>query len=137
MTQHVDMNGLWSGSYSYDLIDSPVRFTAWIDDQSGALGGTIAEPNTFVRGGPDDLEANIKGSRLGVVIDFVKTYSISSDVHLDPIFYEGEANRGFTEVRGVWRIKSDGMRPGKFTLTRISHGMEAAASKHRSVEVEK
>lgn len=137
MAQHVDMNGLWSGSYSYELIGEPVVFSAWFDDQGGALGGTITEPNSFLSGGPDDLQADIKGSRHGVVIDFVKTYTKSSGAHLDPIFYEGEANRGFTEVRGVWRFKSAGSLPGKFTLNRISHGMEEAASKRRVAEVEK
>ena len=137
MAQHVDMNGLWSGSYSYDLIGEPVVFSAWFDDQSGALGGTITEPNTFVPNGPDDLQATIKGGRHGVVIDFIKTYTKLTGTEFAPIFYEGEANQGFTQVNGVWRIKQPNALPGTFVLKRISHGMEEAASKRRSVEVGK
>ena len=137
MAQHVDMNGLWSGSYSFELVGNPVMFSAWFDDQSGRLGGTIAEPNTFVPNGPDDLQAVIKGSRHGVLIDFTKVYAKESGAHQEQIFYEGEANQGFTEVRGVWRFRSPEVLPGTFVLSRISHGMEKAAAKRRVVEVEK
>ena len=137
MAQHVDMNGLWSGSYSYDLIGEPVVFSAWFDDQGGALGGTITEPNTLVPNGPDELHATIKGSRHGVVIDFIKTYTKSTGTEIAPIFYEGEANQGFTQVNGVWRIKQPNAMPGTFILNRISRGMEKAAAKRRTAEIEK
>ena len=137
MAQHVDMNGLWTGSYSYDLIGDPVVFSAWIDDQNGVLGGTISEPNTFVQNGPEDLQAIIKGSRHGVLIDFIKTYTIASGASQEGIFYEGEANRAFTEVRGTWRFPSPAILPGKFVLSRLTHGLEKAAAKRRVAEVEK
>ena len=129
MAQHVDMNGLWTGTYAYDLIDDRVAFTAWFDDQNGTLGGTITEPNTFVSNGPDELDAIIKGSRHGILIDFIKSYSKNSGVHQSAIYYEGESNPDFTRVSGIWRFQARDVMSGTFTLSRISHGMEKAAKR--------
>ena len=129
MTQHVDMNGLWSGTYSYDLIDDPVRCTAWIDDQNGVLGGTITEPNTFVKNGPDELLAVINGARTGQMIAFVKTYATDSGAHSENIYYEGQANAALTEVNGIWRFRALDVSQGKFTLSRLSSAFEKAATR--------
>lgn len=126
MAKHVDMNGLWSGSYSYDLISRPVRFTAWIDDQNGTLGGTITEPNTHARGGPDELLAVIEGMRTGHMIDFTKTYASDSGAHTQSIYYEGEANPALTEVTGIWQFRAPDVLKGQFFMSRISDTFEKA-----------
>lgn len=137
MADAKDMNGLWSGMYEYKTAREPVRFTAWFDDRSGVLGGTISEPNTFVAGGPEELDARIAGVRDGLVVDFIKTYSRSSSAHQSPIQYEGEADSAFTQVRGVWRLGGRDRSDGRFSLSRVTLGLERALAKPRLAEVKR
>ena len=134
MAKQANMNGLWSGIYTYDLAEAPVPFTAWFDEKAGTLGGTITEPNTFVANGADELDAVIEGIRSGLNIDFAKRYRRASGAHQEKIFYEGTANEDFTEVKGIWHFKSSTIAVGKFTLSRISKALERESARPRAVE---
>ena len=124
MATQTDMNGLWSGTYSYDMVEGETVFTVWINDQSGQLSGTIIEPNTFVPNGFEELHAPLDGICDGNIVDFVKTYDPSSGAHQSPIHYEGTVNPSFTEVRGIWHFKDPHALPGKFVLSRVSNSLE-------------
>ncbi|MEM1106575.1 MAG: hypothetical protein AAGH87_09315 [Pseudomonadota bacterium] len=115
-----DMNGLWSGWYTYASLGEPVTFTAWIDDSAGLLTGTILEPNTFSRLEIDDLSAEIAGTRLRQDIFFSKTYSANQGAHGRPIAYEGRADEAFETVRGQWSFTKPSDGRGPFELTRSS-----------------
>lgn len=134
MAKQANMNGLWSGVYTYDLTKAPVPFTAWFDEKASTLGGTITEPNTFVPNGPDELDAVIEGIRNGLNIDFAKRYRRASSAHQEKIYYEGTANEDFTEVKGIWHFKSSKIAVGKFTLSRISKALEREGERPRAVE---
>lgn len=136
MGKQADMNGLWSGTYSYELVGDPVAFTAWFDDRSGALGGTISEPNTFLPAGPDDLQSTLTGVRDGLIVDFAKTYTQASGAHQTPIQYEGEADAELTLIKGIWRFRNPVNLSGRFTLSRVSNSLERAIARRRIVSVD-
>ncbi|MEL7451843.1 MAG: hypothetical protein AAGJ50_00525 [Pseudomonadota bacterium] len=136
MSKSTDMNGIWSGMYNYDHFDQTVKFTAWLDDVLGALGGTTMEPNTFLEDGPDELVADIKGARTGLDLAFYKVYAHERQAPLDPVKYEGEANNAFTEVRGVWRFDRPDAPSGQFRLVRMVEGLASRKAWTRSEAVE-
>lgn len=133
MTKSKDMNGIWSGMYNYDRIDLTVKFTAWFDDEAGALGGSTLEPNTFLENGPDELMARIRGARTGLDLAFTKTYDRETGIRQPPLRYEGEANSGFTEVRGIWRFDAPDEVSGQFRLIRMAEGMARKLARIRTV----
>lgn len=127
MNDHKDMNGIWSGRYEYSGRGEAVKFTAWIDDSSGALSGTMLEPNTFVASHAEDLQAIIDGSRLTLEIEFTKTYEASSGAHDIPIVYSGTVDKAFTLLRGTWAFPDGPMfGRGIFEMSRTSVGIERA-----------
>ncbi len=115
-----DMNGLWSGWYTYSSLGEPVPFTAWIDDSAGLLTGTILEPNTFSNLDIDDLQAELAGTRLGRDVFFSKTYGQGQGAHNLPIAYEGRADEDFETVRGQWSFTDPRGESGPFELKRSS-----------------
>ncbi|MEL7480562.1 MAG: hypothetical protein AAGJ29_03295 [Pseudomonadota bacterium] len=135
MGKSTDMNGIWSGMYNYDQVDMTVKFTAWLDDENGALGGSVMEPNTFVDGGPDELMAKIKGVRSGLDLAFSKVYHKDLGIRQPPLRYEGEANADFTEVRGVWRFDAPDLMRGQFRLIRMVEGMAGRLLRARAETV--
>ena len=127
MTLHSDMNGIWSGRYEYSDHNDPVKFTAWFDDSGGAISGTIMEPNTFVPGDVEELQASITGARHALEVEFVKRYDIYSGAHNAPIIYSGTADKAFTLLRGTWAFPEDPhFSKGIFELSRTSVGIERA-----------
>ncbi|MEM6410035.1 MAG: hypothetical protein AAF683_00705 [Pseudomonadota bacterium] len=136
MAKSSDMNGIWSGMYNYNDIDMTVKFTAWLDDQNSVIGGTTMEPNTFAPEGPDDLMAIIEGARAGLDVAFQKTYEASSGVVQTPVFYEGEVDPDFKEVRGVWRFEAPERTSGEFRLIRMAEGMASKLAQIRSATVD-
>ncbi|MEO0816501.1 MAG: hypothetical protein AAFX86_04260 [Pseudomonadota bacterium] len=115
-----DMNGLWSGWYTYSTLSEPVPFTAWIDDSAGLLTGSILEPNTFSAMDIDDLQAELAGTRLEQQIHFSKTYAAGQGAHEKPIIYEGRADEDFITVRGQWSFANPRDGKGPFELSRSS-----------------
>lgn len=123
MASSKDMNGLWSGWYTYSNLGEPVPFTAWIDDSTGLLTGSILEPNTFSQLDVDDLQAEIAGTRLGQQIFFSKTYGPDQGAHLYPIAYDGRADEAFEIVRGEWSFADPYLGRGPFELRRSSRSI--------------
>lgn len=122
-----NLNGYWSGSYSYTGGDAPTPFSAHISDIGGAISGTTLEPNTFARGPLIELTADIMGACNGHTVSFVKRYHRGPGVHRNPIYYSGEADAKFTRIEGTWRF-SDGVS-GAFVMTRASGKAAAKARK--------
>ncbi|MEO0881784.1 MAG: hypothetical protein AAFY34_03535 [Pseudomonadota bacterium] len=136
MAKSTDMNGIWSGMYNYDDFDMTVKFTAWLDDQAGILGGTTMEPNTFMPDGPDDLMAVVKGARSALDVAFQKSYDQSTGIVQPTLIYEGESNRDFTEVRGVWRFDEPLKVAGEFRLIRMAEGVASKLARMRAASVD-
>ncbi len=127
MTDYSDMNGIWSGRYEYSGRGEAVKFTAWFDDQDGALSGTILEPNTFALSSAEDLQADITGARHGLEVEFTKTYQAGSGAHNVPIIYSGTVDKAFTLLRGTWVFPDGPMfDKGIFEMSRASVGIESA-----------
>ena len=138
MTEHQDMNGIWSGRYEYSGYGEAVKFTAWIDDQEGALSGTILEPNTFVLSHAEDLQADINGSRMALEVEFTKTYETGSGAHQRPITYSGTVDKAFTLLRGSWVFPEDpAFARGIFEMSRASVGIESARLRSLLASVER
>lgn len=127
MSTHSDMNGIWSGRYEYFGRGEAVKFTAWFDDQNGALSGTIMEPNSFVPEASEDLQSSISGSRHALEVEFIKQYDTDSGAHDLPIVYSGTVDKDFTLLRGVWVFPDDPQfQKGQFEMSRASVGIEHA-----------
>ena len=134
MSSFSDLNGLWTGSYSYPAAGmTAVAFTAWLDAQAGAIGGTILEPNTFANTPADDLSATISGTRTGSELTFTKVYDPGQSAHAQPIHYVARINRDFTWITGRWRIPGQIEWSGPFEMSRQSGALESV---ERTREVE-
>jgi hypothetical protein len=99
----LNISGLWMGSYSYPSGRAPTTpFLARIEDDGGALSGTIIEPNTM---GPssDSLESILSGSRQGHAVDFTKTYDGASDA-AHAVDYVGRLSEDGNTISGVWSL---------------------------------
>jgi hypothetical protein len=133
MSEHKDMNGLWSGRYFYNFSESAVSFTAWFDDTEGVLSGSTFEDNTFAPGAPDELAATLTGLRHGNEIEFSKLYDPATGILQPPLMYLGAVNASFTTAKGHWRFASAADHAGHFELSRISSGAKMGVE--RKVEV--
>lgn len=123
MAEFIDLNGLWSGWYAYSALSERVAFTAWIDDTSAILTGSIMEPNTFSASNIDDLQADISGTRTGHHVNFVKIYGEGQGAHGYPISYEGETTPDFQRVDGTWSFANPALGTGLFEMVRASRGV--------------
>ena len=127
MAAFTDLNGLWTGSYSYSAASmGTVAFTAWLDDQAGAIGGTIVEPNTFANSPAEDLSSTVTGARSGSEIAFTKVYDPGQGTHGFAIQYAGKANADFTWIVGRWRVPGEFEWSGPFEMSRQSGALEKA-----------
>ena len=129
MAAFTDLNGIWSGSYGYPDRERHVSFTAWLDDQAGAIGGSILEPNTFVDTLAAELAATISGARSGTDLTFSKTYDPGQGAHNHTIQYSGRINSDFTWIVGRWRIAGWFEWSGPFEMARQSGALEKAQRK--------
>ena len=135
MAAYKDLNGLWTGSYGY-VAGTPaaVAFTAWLDDDSGRIAGTILEPNTFAASPAEELSSVINGARSGTEVAFTKIYDPGQGAHGQEILYAGKANSDFTWIVGRWRIGGWIEVSGPFEMSRQSGALEKA-EQERSVEL--
>ena len=102
-TKSLNIGGLWMGSFSYPArrgVTTP--FLARIEDEGGALSGTIIEPNTMGQSS-DSLEAILSGSRQGHQVDFTKTYDGASDA-AHAVDYVGRLSSDGNVISGVWSL---------------------------------
>ena len=100
----LNLSGLWMGQYAYPGGTGPTTpFLARIEDDAGALSGTIIEPNTI---GPssDSLEAVLSGSRVGASVDFTKVYDGASDA-AHAVDYVGRVSGDGNSITGVWSLE--------------------------------
>lgn len=109
-----NLTGFWVGRYSYDGgIGDAVQFLVLLDEQGGALSGTISEPNSIGLSSRE-LHAFLSGHRNGADIAFAKTYDGASDA-AHRVDYQGRLNSEATEIVGRWTIAPEG---GDFTMRR-------------------
>ncbi len=109
-----NLTGFWVGRYSYDGgIGDPVQFLVLLDEQGGALSGTISEPNSIGLSSRE-LHAFLSGHRNGVDVVFAKTYDGASDA-AHRVDYHGRLNSEAREIVGRWTIAPEG---GDFTMRR-------------------
>ena len=100
----LDIGGLWMGSFAYPNGAGPTTpFLANIEDNDGALSGTIVEPN-HMGVSSDSLEAVLAGSRDGRSIDFTKVYDGSSDA-AHAVDYVGQLSEVGSTITGVWSLQ--------------------------------
>jgi hypothetical protein len=101
VSKALNISGLWMGRYFY-AFGAAVPFLARIEDSSGALSGTIIEPNTMGRS-TDSLEAILSGSRQGSAVDFTKAYDGASDA-AHAVDYVGQVSGDGNSISGVWSL---------------------------------
>jgi len=100
----LNLSGLWMGRYAYPLGAGPTTpFLARLEDEGGALSGTIIEPNT-IGGSSDSLEAVLSGSRVGSAVDFTKVYDGASDA-AHAVDYVGRLSDDGNTITGVWSLE--------------------------------
>lgn len=137
MSGFSDLNGLWTGSYGYSEPGKPsVAFTAWLDDQASAIGGTIMEPNTFAATPAEELSATISGARSDLELAFTKLYDAGQGTHDTPIQYAGKINNDFTWIVGRWRVPGWFEWSGPFEMSRQSGSFEQAERERKAELVE-
>jgi len=97
------LTGEWSGTYAYPARAGPTTpFVARIQDQGGALSGTIIEPTA---GDGPPLEATISGLTHDGLVDFTKTYAAGApEGYETPVDYVGRLFDDGTVIRGVWSL---------------------------------
>ena len=135
MAEFSDLNGLWSGWYAYSALSERVAFTAWIDDTSAILTGSIMEPNTLSAFNIDDLQADISGTRTGRQVNFVKIYGERQGAHGYPISYVGETTPDFQCVDGTWSFANPALGAGLFEMVRASRGVSEGVLREVMVSV--
>ena len=115
MTQSADsLSGFWVGRYAYDGgFGRPVSFLANVNDDGGALSGTMSEPNEMGNSS-DELRAIISGSREGSDVFFIKAYDGASDA-AHRVDYAGTVNSEGTQIAGHWILSGT---TGTFVMTR-------------------
>jgi hypothetical protein len=114
-----NISGLWLGHYAYAFGGS-VPFLARLEDEDGALSGTMIEPNTMGRSS-DSLEALLSGSRHGTAVDFTKAYDGASDA-AHAVDYVGRLSGDGNTISGVWSL---GDADGTFEMHREAVWEEA------------
>ncbi len=128
MAEFHDMNGLWSGQYSY-AIGGAVKFTLWLVDAEGGLSGTTLEPNTFAPTDAEELEATVSGLRSGLSFEFHKFYSGAFGASQPRLIYQGHCDAGFTSATGKWRFDPDLSISGTFRMSRLSAARAKAVTR--------
>jgi hypothetical protein len=120
----LNMTGMWEGTFAYPGYEGPTTpFVARIEEEGGALTGTIMEPNT-VGLSSDELEAVLTGTREGEAVDFTKTYDGSSDA-AHAVDYVGRLTEDGNMITGVWSL---GELDGSFEMRRETAWEEVVSS---------
>ncbi|MCD2323854.1 hypothetical protein LQ953_07470 [Sphingomonas sp. IC-56] len=108
-----DVGGVWYGHWDAEQLEvEPNRFIALLDEQSGAITGTITEPDSEEAGGV--LRAVVGGQRSGSSVAWMKQYDGSGRL-AHAVRYTGAVNADATEIRGRWQLEGFS---GGFTMTR-------------------
>jgi hypothetical protein len=106
-----NLGGVWYGRYDALGYADTNNFVARLDDDGGAISGTITGPDTSGVGGV--RRAFVSGSCNGSGLRFVKQYDGGALAHA--VRYSGQVNADATEISGVWIIVR---HHGVFTMRR-------------------
>ena len=106
-----NIGGIWYGRYDAQGFPETNSFVAHLDDDNGAISGTITEPDT--RGDHGVRRAFVSGNRSGTELRFVKQYDGGALAHA--VRYAGEIDADATEISGLWVIVR---HHGIFTMRR-------------------
>ena len=112
MSEPRDLTGVWYGRYATESGDQDNSFIAVIEEQGGAVTGTVTEPDDSGAGGI--RRATLAGQRTGSAVAFVKQYQGSAG-WFHAVHYQGQVDGSGREVAGSWRIN---WLTGRFTMTR-------------------
>lgn len=123
----LNLAGVWYGRYDALGYAETNSFVAHLNDDDGAISGTITEPDTT--GQYDVRRAFVSGSRSGSTLRFVKQYDGGARAHA--VRYSGEINADATEISGTWAIVRHhhgifSMRREKFSASDLEHEVEDA-----------
>lgn len=123
-----NLAGVWYGRYDALGYAETNTFVAHLNDDDGAVFGTITEPDTT--GQYDVRRAFVSGNRNGSTLRFVKQYDGGALAHA--VRYSGEINADATEISGVWVIVRHhgifSMRREKFSAIDLEDEAEQALS---------
>lgn len=103
----MDLTGFWTGTYWYFRHGEPVvPFLANIDESSGAISGTISEPD-FLLDSDARLSAFLVGDRDGMRVKFAKVYdgegSFAHRVdYTGALLDDGKVLKGSWYLAGEW-----------------------------------
>jgi hypothetical protein len=106
-----NLGGVWYGRYDARGHADTNNFVARLDDNGGAISGTITEPDTS--GGTGVRRAFVSGTRSASGLRFVKQYDGGALAHA--VRYSGQINSDATEISGTWIIVN---HHGIFTIRR-------------------
>ncbi len=114
MVQASDLNGLWTGQFSYfaseDLGQWP--FKARLVGKEGRLSGLVIEPHVHGNG---EVKADLEGTIEGSKVSFVKRYQSTSNDYTRPVSYEGQVSEDGKTIAGTW-THSDSSGPFEMTF---------------------
>lgn len=127
-----DLTGQWHGTFSYPAFAGPTTpFVCNLIDAGGRFTGTTLEPNaTGDPGEPEELEADVIGTREDRAVDFTKTYGGTMWNH--SVDYVGQVSEDGGTITGVWSVDQ---LDGTFEMHRDTSLAEVLADEAEAEEV--
>ena len=117
--EHLDLTGVWLGSFSYPTpARQPVTFTAVLDESGGWVSGSTEEAGQVGAAAGQTLTATLQGVRAGRRVSFLKTYDAEFRGY-DAVQYAGDLSGDGAEIDGRWSIH--GNWSGQFVMVRSGH----------------
>lgn len=115
------VTGVWYGRWaSDDVWVEPNRFIALIDEQVGAINGTVSEPDGE---GAAPLQSTLRGGRSGSGIHWIKQYDGAGRL-AHAVVYAGVVAEDATRITGTW---SFARYSGTFEMEREKFSAEELA----------
>ncbi|WP_010542928.1 hypothetical protein [Sphingomonas elodea] len=115
------VTGVWYGRWaSDDGAVEPNRFIALLEEQGGAISGTVSEPD---RGGGPPVHATLRGARSGGAIHWIKQYD-GAGPFAHAVHYSGEVRDDATRIAGTWQFAH---YSGAFVMERETFSAEELA----------
>lgn len=129
------LSGVWSGRFHHDLEGrAGAAFSAWLTIASDRLSGSSLEPNTFLRGDVDELDALLSGHICDTEIVFLKTYQ---GIDQEPVYCEGEITEQGRKIVGKWYYSWPDEQSGTFEMSREIVNSEMTKAQTQNVTPER
>jgi len=114
MTDTLDINGMWEGSFEYSssLDVGEFRFKARLKNSDGTISGIILEDHLS---GSGQVKSTVEGECDGKAIRFTKQYLESSSEYKSQVEYEGQLSASGDVISGTWKLPHDS---GTFSMTK-------------------